>query len=33
MKKFVKALDDDRKHTSEALVYIRKLYGIENEMQ
>ena len=32
-RKFVEALDEDRKHASEALVYIGKLYGIEKEMQ
>ena len=32
-RKFVEALDEDRKHASEALVYIGRLYGIENEMQ
>ena len=31
--KFVEALDEDKKHASEALVYIGKLYGIEKEMQ
>ena len=32
-RKFVEALDEDKKHASEALVYIGKLYGIEKEMQ
>jgi len=32
-RKFVEALDEDRKHASEALVYIGRLYGIEKEMQ
>lgn len=32
-RKFVEALDEDRKRASEALVYIGKLYGIEKEMQ
>ena len=32
-RKFVEALDEDRKHASEALVYIGKLYGIEKDMQ
>ena len=32
-RKFVGALDEDKKHASEALVYIGKLYGIEKEMQ
>ena len=32
-RKFVEALDEDKKHSSEALVYIGKLYGIEKEMQ
>ena len=32
-RKFVEALDEDRKHASEALVYIGKLYGIEKEMK
>ncbi len=31
-RKFVEALDEDKKHASEALVYIGKLYGIEKEM-
>lgn len=31
-RKFAEALDEDRKHASEALVYIGKLYGIEKEM-
>lgn len=31
--KFVEALDEDKKHASEALVYIGKLYSIEKEMQ
>ena len=31
-RKFVDALDEDRKCASEALVYINKLYGIEKEM-
>ena len=29
----MEALDEDKKHASEALVYIGKLYGIEKEMQ
>ena len=29
----MEALDEDKKHASEALVYISKLYGIEKEMQ
>ena len=29
----MEALDEDRKHASEALVYIGRLYGIEKEMQ
>ena len=29
----MEALDEDKKHSSEALVYIGKLYGIEKEMQ
>ena len=32
-RKFVEALDEDKKRASEALVYIGKLYGIEKEMQ
>ena len=32
-RKFVEALDEDKKHASEALVYIGRLYGIETEMQ
>lgn len=32
-RKFADALDEDKKHASEALVYISKLYGIEKEMQ
>ena len=32
-RKFVEALDEDKKYASEALVYIGKLYGIEKEMQ
>lgn len=32
-RKFVEALDEDRRHASEALVYIGKLYGIEKEMR
>ena len=32
-RKFVEALDEDKKHASEALVYIGKLYGLEKEMQ
>ena len=32
-RKFVEALDEDKKHASEALVYIGKLYGIEKEMR
>ena len=32
-RKFVEALDEDKKHASEALVYIGKLYSIEKEMQ
>ena len=32
-RKFVEAYDEDKKHASEALVYIGKLYGIEKEMQ
>lgn len=32
-RKFVEALDEDKKHASEALVYIGRLYGIEKEMQ
>ena len=32
-RKFVEALDEDRKHASEGLVYIGRLYGIEKEMQ
>lgn len=32
-RKFVEALDEDRKHASEALVYIGKLYDIEREMK
>ena len=32
-RKFVEALDEDKKHASEALVYIGKLYGIEKEMK
>ncbi len=32
-RKFVEALDEDKKHASEALVYIGKLYGIEKQMQ
>ena len=31
-RKFVEALDENRKYASEALVYIGKLYGIEKEM-
>ena len=29
----MEALDEDRKHASEGLVYIGRLYGIEKEMQ
>ena len=29
----MEALDEDRKHASEALVYIGRRYGIENEMR
>ena len=32
-RKFVEALDEDKKHASEALVYIGKLYKIEQEMK
>ncbi len=32
-RKFVEALDEDKKHASEALVYIGKLYKIEDEMR
>ena len=32
-RKFVEALDEDRKHASEALVYIGRLYGIEKEIR
>ena len=32
-RKFVEALDEDRRHASEALVYIGRLYGIEKEMR
>ena len=32
-RKFVEALDEDRKHASEALVYIGDLYNIEKEMR
>lgn len=32
-RKFVEAMDEDRKHASEALVYIGKLYEIEKEMR
>lgn len=32
-RKFVEALDEDRKHASEALVYIGRLYDIEREMK
>ena len=32
-RKFVEALDEDRKHASEAIVYISKLYKIEEEMR
>ena len=32
-RKFVAALEEDRKHASEALVYIGKLYKIEEEMR
>lgn len=32
-RKFVEALDEDKKHASEALVYIGKLYNIEKEIQ
>ena len=32
LRKFVEALDEDKKRASEALVYIGKLYGIEKEM-
>ncbi len=32
-RKFVEALDEDKRHASEALVYIGKLYGIEKDMQ
>lgn len=31
-RKFVEALDEDRKHASEAIVYINRLYAIEGEM-
>ena len=32
-RKFVEALDEDRKHASEAIVYISKLYKLEAEMK
>ena len=32
-RKFVEAMDESKKHASEALVYIGKLYGIEKEMR
>ena len=32
-RKFVDALDEDRKHASEAIVYISRLYKIEEEMR
>ena len=32
-RKFVDALDEDKRYASEALVYINKLYGIEKEMR
>lgn len=32
-RKFVEALDEDRKHASEAIVYISRLYKIEEEMR
>lgn len=32
-RKFVEALDEDRKHASEAIVYISKLYKLETEMK
>ena len=32
-RKWVEALDEDRKHASEALVYITKLYKLEEEMR
>ena len=32
-RKFVEALDEDRKYASEAIVYIGRLYGIEEEMR
>lgn len=32
-RKFVEALDEDRRHASEALVYIGRLYDIEREMK
>ena len=32
-RKFVEALDEDKKHASEAIVYISKLYKIEEEMR
>ena len=32
-RKFVEALDEDRKHASEAIVYISRLYKLETEMK
>ena len=32
-RKFVEALDEDRKHASEAIVYISKLYKLETDMK
>ena len=32
-RKFVKAMDESKKHAIEALGYIGKLYGIEKEMR
>lgn len=32
-RKFAEALDEDRKHASEAIIYISKLYKIEEEMR